>query len=57
MDIKNITKSAVAGAAAGFACYALSTAGTMKKISIKRNAGKTLKAAGNLIDDIKSIIM
>lgn len=57
MDIKSFTKSAAAGAAVGFTVYALSTASTMKRMSIKRSAGKTLKAAGNLLDDIKSVIM
>ncbi len=57
MDIKNIAKSAAAGAAVGFTFYALSTASPMKKMSIKKSAGKTLKAAGNLLDDIKSVIM
>ena len=57
MDIKSFTKSAAAGAAVGFTVYALSTASTMKRLSIKRNAGKTLKAAGNLLVDIISVIM
>ena len=57
MDIKSFTKSAAAGAAVGLTVYALSTASTMKRLSIKRSAGKTLKAAGNLLDDIKSVIM
>lgn len=57
MNIKSLTKGAAAGAAVGLTYYALSTATPMKKYSIKKNAGKTLKAAGNLLNDIKSVIM
>ncbi|MBR3760771.1 MAG: hypothetical protein IKK47_07270 [Ruminococcus sp.] len=57
MDKKSIVKGAAVGAAAGFACYAISTASPMKKYSIKKNAGRTIKAAGSLIDDIKSVLM
>lgn len=56
MDIKSITKGITAGAAVGLACYAFSTAGGFKKRSMKRNAGKTLKAAGDLIEDITSVL-
>jgi hypothetical protein len=57
MDVKTLTKSAAAGALAGFAYYAFTAAPPMKKFSLKRDANKTLKAAGSLLDDIKSIIM
>lgn len=57
MDIKSLAKGAAAGAAVGFACYALSSARPIKKMSIKRDAGKALRAAGSLLDDIKSVIM
>ena len=57
MNMKSLAKGAAAGAVVGFACYALSNARPMKKMSIKRDAGKTLKAAGNLLDDIKSVLM
>ena len=57
MNMKSIAKGTAVGAIAGFACYALSTATPMKKYSIKKDAGKTLKAAGHLLDDIKSVIM
>ena len=57
MDMKAIAKSAAAGAVAGFAYYALSSASPMKKYSLKKDAGKTIKAAGSLLDDLKSIIM
>ncbi|WP_173458814.1 hypothetical protein [Ruminococcus flavefaciens] len=57
MNMKSLAKGAAAGAVVGFACYALSNARPMKKMSIKRDAGKTLRAAGALLDDIKSVIM
>ncbi|MDD6059411.1 MAG: hypothetical protein PUB97_03375 [Ruminococcus sp.] len=57
MNMKSVAKGAAAGAIVGITYYALSSATPMKKYSIKRNAGRTLKAAGSLIDDIKSVIM
>lgn len=57
MNMKSIAKGAAAGAVAGFTYYALSSAPTAKKYCIKKDTGKALKAAGHLIDDIKSIIM
>ncbi len=57
MNMKSVAKGAAAGAIVGITYYALSSATPMKKYSIKRNAGRTLKAAGSLIDDIKSVLM
>lgn len=57
MNKKSIAKGTAVGAIAGLTCYALSTATPVKKYSIKKDAGKTLKAAGHLLDDIKSVIM
>ena len=57
MDIKYISKGLDAGAAVGLACYAVSAAGAKKKKSIKKNAGKALKAAGTVLDEITSVIM
>lgn len=57
MNMKSLAKGAAAGAIVGIACYAFSNARPMKKMSIKRDAGKALKAAGDLFDDIKSVIM
>lgn len=56
MNIKAISTGVAAGAAVGLALYAFSSTGARKRHSIKKNAGKTLKAAGNLIEDITSII-
>ena len=45
MDMKIIFKGAAAGAAAGIAVYAFASAAPSKKMSIRRDAGKTAKAA------------
>lgn len=57
MDIRSIAKGVAAGTAAGLVCYAMSAASSKKKHSIKRNAGKALKAAGTVLDEITSVIM
>ncbi|HRR77134.1 MAG: hypothetical protein IJK31_03300 [Ruminococcus sp.] len=57
MDMKKIAVSAAAGTAAGLAWYAFSSAGPIKKMSIKKDAGRTLKAAGDLFSDLKSALM
>ncbi len=57
MDMRSFAKSAAAGAVVGFAYYAISAAGPVQKFSIKRDANKTLKAAGHLISDLKSVVM
>ena len=57
MKMKSVAKGAAAGALVGFTYYAISAASPVKKYSMKKNVGKTLKAAGNLLDDIKSVIM
>lgn len=56
MNIKAITTGITTGAVIGLACYAFATSGARKRHSIKKNAGKTLKAAGNLLDDITSMM-
>lgn len=56
MNIKAITTGLTAGAAMGFACYAFASSGARKRHNIKKHAGKTLKAAGSLLDDITSIM-
>ncbi|MBR4626656.1 MAG: hypothetical protein IKO47_02965 [Ruminococcus sp.] len=57
MDMRSVAKGAAAGAAVGFVYYAVSAAGPLQKMSIKRDAGKTLKAAGHLLNDLKSVVM
>lgn len=56
MNKKAIAAGLTAGAAIGTVCYAISATSAMKKHSIKKNAGKTLKAAGILLDDITSLM-
>ncbi|MBO4876815.1 MAG: hypothetical protein J5501_02275 [Ruminococcus sp.] len=55
MDKNAIIKGAAVGAAAGLACYVFSSAGPMRKNSIRKNAGRTLKAAESLIDDLAAV--
>lgn len=57
MDVKSMAKGVAAGAAVGVVCYAFSAAGTRKKCSIKKNAGKALRAAGSVLDELTSVIM
>lgn len=57
MDVKSIAKGVAAGTATGLVCYALSAAGSKKKHNIKKNAGRALKAAGTVLDEITSVIM
>jgi hypothetical protein len=57
MDIKSLAKGAAAGAAVGMVFCALTDAPTSRKMSIKRDANKTLRAANNLWDDVKSLMM
>ncbi|MBQ9807287.1 MAG: hypothetical protein IJM55_00275 [Ruminococcus sp.] len=57
MDMKKFAVSAAAGTAAGLAWYAFSSAGPIKKMSIKKDAGRTIKAAGDLLSDLRSALM
>ncbi len=57
MNVKAIAKGVAAGTATGLVCYALTSAGSKKKNNIKKNAGKALKAAGSVLEDITSIMM
>ena len=57
MNIKSIVKGVAAGTAVGLTCYAISSASFNKKHSIRKNAGKALKAAGTILEDITSMIM
>ncbi len=57
MNVKAITKGVAAGTAAGLVCYAFSAAGSKRKNSIRKNAGKALRAAGTVLDELTSVIM
>jgi hypothetical protein len=58
MTIKSAVTGLAAGAAVGLACYAAASAASkpLKKMSIKKDADRTLKAAGALMSDIKSFL-
>lgn len=57
MNMKSIAKGTAVGAIAGLACYAMNSASPVKKYSIKKDADKTLKSAGRLLSDLKSVLM
>lgn len=57
MDVKAIAKGVAAGTATGLVCYAMSAAGSKKKNSIRKNAGKALKAAGCVLEELTSVMM
>lgn len=57
MNVKSIAMGVAAGAATGIITYAVSSAGSKKRRDIRKNAGKALKAAGSVLEDITSIIM
>ena len=56
MNMNAMIKSISIGASVGTAAFMAFSAADKKKHSIKRNAGKMLKAAGNVLDDITSVI-
>ena len=57
MNRKTIAKGLAVGTVAGIAFYGLSQSSMRKKHSLKKNAGKALRAAGSVIEEITSIIM
>lgn len=57
MNMKSIAKGVTVGTVAGLACYAMTTSTPSKKYTIKRDADKTLKSAGRLLNDLKCMIM
>ncbi len=56
MNFTAVIKGVSVGAAAGAACYLVSRTSDRKKHSMKRHAGKAIKAAGCLLEDITSIM-
>ncbi len=56
MKLKAVISGVTMGAAVGGACYMLSKATSKQKHDIKKNAGKAIKAAGNVLDDITSLM-
>lgn len=57
MNVKSIAMGLAAGTATGLVTYAFSSAGSKKRRDIRKNAGKALKAAGTVLEDITSVIM
>lgn len=56
MNGNALLKSISIGASVGTAAFMMFSAADKKKHSIKRNAGKMLKAAGNVFDEITSVM-
>lgn len=57
MDRKSVFKGLALGTATGLAVYGISKSNMRKRHSIKRNAGKAMKAVGSVIDEITSMMM
>lgn len=56
MTLKSIVRGVTVGATVGTVCYMLSKATSRQKHDIKKNAGKAVKAAGCVLDDITSLM-
>ena len=56
MTLKSIIRGVTVGATVGTVCYMMSKATSRQKHDIKKNAGKAVKAAGCVLDDITSLI-
>ncbi|MDE5565257.1 MAG: hypothetical protein K2I93_08880 [Oscillospiraceae bacterium] len=56
MNLNAIVKGISVGATVGTACFMLINSSDRKKRNIKRHAGKMLRAAGCVLDDITSAV-
>ena len=56
MNFSTILKGISVGATVGTAAFMLVNSAGRKKNSIKRHAGKMLRAAGDVLDDITSVV-
>ncbi len=56
MTVKSIVRGVTVGAAVGTVCYMMSKATSKQKHDIRKNAGKAVKAAGCVLDDITSLM-
>jgi hypothetical protein len=56
MTIRSVVRGVTVGAAVGTACYMLSKATSRQKHDIRKNAGKAIKAAGCVLDNLTSLI-
>ena len=52
MTVKSIVRGVTVGATVGTVCYMMSKATSKQKHDIRKNAGKAVKAAGCILDDI-----
>lgn len=57
MNFSAIVKGISIGATVGTACFLVANTSERKRHSMKRHAGKALKAAGTLLEDITSAMM
>ncbi|MBQ8927746.1 MAG: hypothetical protein IJ055_05690 [Oscillospiraceae bacterium] len=56
MNISTILKGVSVGATVGTAAFMLINSGDKKKRSLKRHAGRMLRAAGAVLEDITSAV-
>ena len=56
MTVKSIVRGVTVGATVGTVCYMMSKATSKQKHDIRKNAGKAVKAAGCILDDITSLM-
>ena len=56
MTVKSIVRGVTVGATVGTVCYMMSRATSKQKHDIRKNAGKAVKAAGCILDDITSLM-
>lgn len=56
MTLKSIVRGVTIGATVSGVCYMMSKATSKQKHDIKKNAGKAVKAAGCVLDDITSLM-
>ncbi len=56
MNLEAMVKGISVGAAVGTAWYLVAKASDRKRHNMKRHAGKALKAAGCVLDDITSLV-
>lgn len=56
MTLKSVIRGVTIGATVGGVCYMMSRATSRQKHDIKKNAGKAVKAAGCVLDDLTSLM-
>ena len=56
MTVKSVVRGVTVGATVGTGCYMMSKATSKQKHDIRKNAGKAVKAAGCILDDLTSLM-